>query len=307
MSGLVVIGVPSSAGARRVGQDKAPQSFRQAGLIDGLRRGGLEVCDFGDLARVVFKRDVENPKEQNLKLVCETARRVADKVSAAAERHGKVIVLGGDCTITLGVLAGLIPHIPNLGLLYFDGDVDLNTPETTTSGIFDGMVMSHITGGGAEALARIGPRYPLMSENKIVLFSYNFEAGAIDPAEIECLSQCSLLQYPLSEIRTKLEDAAIEAVSKLESQVDYILVHFDVDVIDCRDFPAADFLHEHGLPFDDAMAVLKIFTRSSKFAGLVITEFNSDRDHDGLLARRLVDALVPILIDAERTKKSTVN
>ena len=297
MSDLVVVGVPSSAGARRVGQDKAPQAFRRAGLIDGLRRGGLQVYDSGDLAPVVFKPDVENPKQQNLTLVCDTARRVAEKISVAAEHKGKVVVLGGDCTITLGVLAGVIPHTSNLGLLYFDGDVDLNTPATTNSGIFDGMVMSHVIGRGAEALARIGPRYPLMSEDNVVLFGYNFEAGAIDPAELECLSNCSMLQYPLAQIRAQLEEAAIEARTRLESRVDQILVHFDVDVIDCRDFPAADFLHEHGLTFDEAMATLRIFTRSSKFVGLVITEFNSERDPDGRLARRLVDALVPILVD----------
>jgi arginase len=282
------------------------KSFRHAGLIDSLRDRGLEVRDSGDLDHVEFKLDAENPKQQNLALVCDVARRVAEQVSAAAEDRARVIVIGGDCTITLGVLAGLIPHAPNLGLLYFDGDVDLNTPSTTTSGIFDGMVMSHITGGGAEALARIGPRHPLISEEKIVLFGYNVEAGCIDPPEIEKLAKSSMLQYPVPEIRENLEHVAIEALTRLESQVDRVLVHFDVDVMDHRDFPAADVLHEHGLSFDDAMAVLRIFTSSPKFAGLVITEFNSDRDEDGSLARRLVDALVRILANAERSWGATV-
>jgi len=32
-----------------------------------------------------------------------------------------------------------------------------------------------------------------------------------------------------------------------------------------------------------------------KFAGLVITEFNADRDTDGTLARRFVDAVAKVL------------
>ncbi len=295
MNEFVVIGVPSSAGARRVGQEGAPQSLRRAGIIESLRGAGLGVRDSGDLVQAAFRPDKENPRQQNLALVVETAQRVAEQVSAAAADHAKAIVLGGDCTITLGVLAGLIANAPNLGLLYFDGDVDLNTPETTTSGIFDGMVMSHIIGDGAEALAHIGPRYPLMSEERVVLFGYNPEAGWMDPPEIQRLEECSMLKYPVTQIRENSAKAAIEALAKLEAKVEQVLIHFDVDVIDSRDFPAADVLHEQGLTFEEAMDALKIFVSSSKFAGLVITEFNSNRDKDGSLARRLVEGLVTIL------------
>ena len=71
----------------------------------------------------------------------------------------------------------MIRQLPNLGLIYLDGDLDLNTPDTTPSGIFDGMVMAHIIGKGADSLSRIGPRYPLMAEENIALFGYNTEAG----------------------------------------------------------------------------------------------------------------------------------
>jgi arginase family enzyme len=49
----------------------------------------------------------------------------SDMSSSPARR---VIVLGGDCTITLGVLAGLQRAEPDAGLVYFDGDADLGRP-----------------------------------------------------------------------------------------------------------------------------------------------------------------------------------
>lgn len=298
MNKIAVIGVPSSAGARRVGQEQAPQSFRQAGLIEGLRASGLHVNDFGDLDAVSFRPDTENPREQNLLLVRDVAARVAEQVSNALQHHAKPIVLGGDCTITLGVLAGMIRHRPSLGLMYFDGDIDLNTPETTASGIFDGMVMSHITGDGADALTQIGPRYPLMPEENIVLFGYNSEAGWMDAAEVQRLEECSMMKYPVTKIRGRASEAAARALATLEARASQILVHFDVDVIDANDFPAADVLHTGGLAFDEAMDVLKVLASSSSFAGLIITEFNSVRDPDGTLAQRLVDAVVGILAAA---------
>jgi len=292
---LGIIGVPSSAGARRTGQEQAPQSFRRAGLIKNLHSAGLEVVDLGDLPETPFRPDEQHPKAQNLQLVIDVASRVANQVDSAVRDNALPIVLGGDCTIALGVVAGLIGHTPNLGLMYFDGDVDLNTPDTTPSGIFDGMVMAHMTGKGIDTLARVGPRYPLMAEEDIVMFGYNPEAGSIDAAELEALQQGHMVKYPVSQIRGKVRESAKEALSQLENKTEAVLVHFDVDVIDFNDFPAGDVPHEHGLSFDEAMSALEVFTASPKFAALVITEFNVNRDPDGTLAARLVDAVAKIL------------
>lgn len=304
MNKIAVIGVPSSAGARRAGQERAPQSFRRAGFIEGLRSGGLDVIDAGDLDEVTFRPDPQNANQQNLPLVRDVAERVAGQVSRAFQQQAKPIVLGGDCTITLGVLAGMIRHLPELGLMYFDGDVDLNTPETTSSGIFDGMVMSHIIGEGAEALTHIGPRYPLMPQEKIVLFGYNSLAGWMDAAEVQRLEESSMMKYPVTQIRGRGREAAAEALATLEARAPQMLVHFDVDVIDSIDFPAADVLHTGGLAFDEAMDVLKVLASSSSFAGLIITEFNSARDPDGTLARGLVKAVVGILTAAHQYQLS---
>jgi len=294
-----IIGVPSSAGARRTGQEQAPQSLRQAGLIEKLHSLGLEVRDFGDLDEVPFSPDRQHPQAQNLQLVVAVVKRVAKQVEGAVRDNAIPVVLGGDCTITLGVLAGLISHAPNLGLMYFDGDLDLNTPDTTPSGIFDGMVIAHMTGKGVDTLARLGPRYPLMSEEDIALFGYNTEAGAIDAVEVEVLQQCQMIKYPVSQIRGKAKESAREAVSQLENKAGSILVHFDVDVIDFDDFPAADVPHSQGLRFDEAMVALRVFVASRKLAGLVITEFNADRDADGTLAHRFVDAVAKALEERE--------
>ena len=292
MRKIGIIGVPSSAGARRTGQEAAPGFFRRAGLVERLGSSGLVVHDFGDLPEVRFQPDPQHPQAQNLQLVLDVISRVAGRVEAAAREEAIPLVLGGDCTITLGVLAGLIKGAPNLGLMYFDGDLDLNTPDTTPSGIFDGMVMAHLTGKGVDALARSGPRYPLMAEEDIALFGYNAEAGSIDPVELELLGQGGMLKYPVSGIRGRAGEAALGALRELEDRADSILVHFDVDVIDFADFPAADVPHSKGLSFDEAISALAVFMGSRKFAGLVITEFNVQRDPGGSLARRLVEALV---------------
>jgi arginase len=60
--------------------------------------------------------------------------------------------VGGDCTITLGVIAGFRRQHPDVGLVYVDGDTDVGAPEAGGSGIFDSMRVSHLLGLGAPGL-----------------------------------------------------------------------------------------------------------------------------------------------------------
>ena len=103
MRKIGIIDVPSSAGARRSGQERAPQAFRQAGFIEHLQSAGLEVIDFGDPPEVLFRPDQQHPKAQNLQLVVDIAQRVANQVEGAVRDNALPIVLGGglhDCTST---------------------------------------------------------------------------------------------------------------------------------------------------------------------------------------------------------------
>ncbi|MCZ6726694.1 MAG: arginase family protein [Acidobacteria bacterium] len=297
MSGaqFAIIGVPSSAGARLVGQEGAPSALRAAGLVSSLTDLGFGVIDHGDLARVESRPDPKNPRARNAGLVGRVARDVAAKVEAASGSGALPVILGGDCSITIGVLAGLLAQGSSLGLLYFDGDLDLNTPDTTPSGAFDGMVTAHILGRGDSQLARIGPRYPLLQESHVAYFGYNESAGAIDPPELLALERSAALRYPVEAIREDPRATAREALSTLESRVERILVHFDLDV---TDVPAVDVEHPNALPLDTAALILEIFLGSPKCAGLVVTELNVRLDADGSQARRVANRLVQALASA---------
>ena len=110
MPRIAVIGVPSSAGGRRTGQEGAPAAFRAAGLLERLRAKGLDVADLGDTPSVSFRPDPEHPRQQNLDLVVDVARQAADCVDQALASRRLPLVLGGDCSLSLGVIAGLLRH-----------------------------------------------------------------------------------------------------------------------------------------------------------------------------------------------------
>lgn len=78
----------------------------------------------------------------------------------------RALVLGGDCTIELGVVASALRAAPEpIGLVYFDMHPDLNTPETIGGGALDWMGVAHMLGVAGTHLdvAGLGPRSPLLS------------------------------------------------------------------------------------------------------------------------------------------------
>jgi len=297
-----LIGVPSSAGAHGPGQEKAPSALRTAGLLGALREAGLDVEDLGDLPVARFAPDRAERKRQSQSQVVKVARQVADAVASAVERELIPIVLGGDCTITLGVVAGLLRHQPDLGLIYFDGDADLTTPETTRSGIFDSMGVAHLIGAGDPDLAHIGPRFPLLEQDRIILFG--FHPYEIEPDESRVLASSPMAKYPVTSMDGRPVELAAQARARLEDRARAIAVHFDVDVMDSAEIPLADWPHYDALSFGDAMRCLSVFVGSPKLAALVVTEINPDHDPDGLLVRQFVDAFAgamrPVAANAAR-------
>ncbi|MCU7826370.1 arginase family protein [Kitasatospora sp. DSM 101779] len=294
---IALLGVPSCAGTHGPGQEQAPAAVRAAGLVDGLRGAGLAVRDHGDLPAVPFRTDPDHRDRQNLALVADVARSVADRLGALLAEGALPLVIGGDCTITLGVTAALVARRPDTGLLYFDGDVDLSVPGTTVSGILDTMVLAHLLGEGAPELASIGPRTPLLTADAVTAFGH--DPVEVNRAEQDRLARYGLRTHPCTELTGPGNDPVATARAArldLAARHSQVLLHFDVDVIDSTELPLADFPHfNQGLPLAVALDCLAEFARAPQLAAVVVTEINPLRDPDGSLVRTLTGGLVRAL------------
>ncbi|HET9972919.1 MAG TPA: arginase family protein [Streptosporangiaceae bacterium] len=288
---ISVLGVPASAGSHNPGQELAPAAWREAGLIERLRAAGLDVEDRGDLPAEPFRPVCPVDGLRDADRVAAIARKVAAGVAAIRQAGRLPLVLGGDCTITLGALDGSGPG----GLVYFDGDADLTTPERSTSAVADTMGMTHMLGGGSPRLARLGSRYPLLRPGQVVLFG--FDPAELDTSEWTELVSRHLYAAPAPAVRADPAGQAWRALGYLNRRCDSYLVHFDVDVLHTGLFPLANFPHFAGLALDEAAACLDVFAGGEKFGGLVITEVNPGHDPAGellrTLAARVARALAP--------------
>jgi arginase len=286
---LRILGVPSAAGAYGNGVARAPRAMREAGIVEGLRDRGLAVADAGDLPVVPFSPDPASPRAQQLDTVVAVARDVAQRVAGMDEAGDTPLVLGGNCTLTLAVVAGLCGRHPRLGLAYLDGDADMSTPERTTSGVLDAMGIATMLGlaDAASAFAGIGPRTPLMAGRDIALLGY-------DEMELEAEPREQLVAHGVHlfdgrSMRGRAAEAAADALDALSHRRG-LIVHFDVDVVDSTDLPLGQFPHfNQGLSLADALEALAVLAAAPDVLAVLITEVNPDNDPDGRHVRRLVD------------------
>ncbi len=287
-----VLGVPTSAGSHNPGQDNAPAAWRAAGLIGELQAAGLDVEDRGDLEATPYRPVEPDGGLRDTDRVAEVIRRVAAEVTAIRADGRLPLVLGGDCTITLGALDGF----GGGGLVYFDGDADLTTPERSASAVADTMGMTHMLGGGSPRLARLGSRYPLLRPGQVVLFG--FDPAELDTGEWTELVSRHLYAAPAPAVRADPAGEARRARGYLDRRSVSYLVHFDVDVLHTGLFPLANYPHFAGLTLDEVSACLNEFARGERFGGLVITEVNPDHDPSGQLLRALTGRVVRALAPA---------
>jgi arginase len=100
----------------------------------------------------------------------------------------------------------------------------------------------------------------------------------------------------VEDVANAPEDAARSALALLPD-VDRLLIHFDVDVIDFTDAPLSENTgRNEGLPLDQALRALRVFIAHPAFATLTITELNPlHGEEDGATLERFVDGLVEAL------------
>jgi arginase len=274
---LNMIGAATSAGAYAPGQERAPAAFRRHGLADALARHGRTIRDHGDVASFRWRPDPSRPQAMNVDAVHRACDSVASQVATAIAAREDVLVLGGDCTVELGTVAGANAAGARIGLVYIDFDADLNTPDTS-DGALDWTGVAHLLDipGCEPSLAGLGPVRPMLAPRQLLYFGVENitppEAATIKDRAIEVISREKAVR--------DIEGAAARATEWAE-RFECVLIHFDVDALSYIDFPIAENVRRcDGLKLEQAAFALTQLTALPQWRGLTVTEVNPDHAPD---------------------------
>ena len=263
-------------------------ALRDAGLIDRLRDAGADVVDAGDSPVWRWRPDRARPRAQNLEAVVEAVTATRTRV-AGATRDGRIgLVLGGDCTVGIGTIAGVLDVHDSVGLIYFDLHADMNTPVSVIDGAIDWTGVAHMLAlDGTEAgLAGAGATVPMLGPDQVVLFGHGLEQAT--PWEREQIDQLGVTRVPVEMVREDPGAAGQRAMTLMRDRFDGYVVHLDVDVVDFTDAPLSENTGRNiGLSFGVAMAALRGLLSDDGLLALTIAELNPDHAmaDEGLLER----------------------
>lgn len=297
---ISIIGAPTSAGAYGPGQETTPATLRAHGLPEGLANAGHHVTDRGDGPTLTWRCDEGNPTANNIDLVAKAATFLSEQVATALADGDDILVLGGDCTVELGTVAGALRDGSTVGVAYIDLDADLKTP-VTGDGILDWMVVAHLLNipDARPELACLTDHAPLLDSAAVRLFG----TDNITASERAIIDEQQIHVEPVQAVRDQPEQVAARA-REWAAGYDRLLVHVDVDVLDNTFFPIAENTGlRGGLRLAELTTLLTDLCSLPNWRALTLTEVNPAHAPDQPSAcAQLIAMLVTALNGAHSTE-----
>lgn len=295
---ISIIGVPLDLGADRRGVDMGPNAIRHAGLRERLQAIGYNVTDTGDI--MIHTPEFCQPQGEKLKYLDEIERvntELCRRVDEEISKGGFPLVIGGDHSIAIGTMSGVLQQKKKIGVLWFDAHGDINTAETSPSGNIHGMSVAVGMGNGHERLTAIGGVEAKLDPKKFVMIGIR----DLDPGERILLKELGVTVYTMHEIdmmgMAKVMEEAIRIVS---DGTDGIHVSFDMDVMDPLHAPGVGTPVVGGLTYRESHLAMELISAANIVTSAEFAEVNTVLDHKNQTARLAVALMGSLL--GERLK-----
>ena len=263
---IQLITVPYRYDEPEEGLGLGPAALLAAGLEQRLTAAGHELLAPRSARLADVDRGVGHTAVNIGKLGASTAAIVEE---AGRSGHA-VLVLAGDDTAIVGVVAGLqqLAGDARLGVVWFDAHGDFNTPDTSFSGILAGMPVAIIAGyAGPNWRGAAGLVTPVRTA-RIML------AGVreLDQKEKELLDTTSIRIVSADEVRDGGVFSA--AVGEFARSSDLLLVHIDLDVLDPHLVPSSSTPSADGLSVTETVAAMSAVFQTGKVAAVSVSSLN---------------------------------
>ncbi|HUA09270.1 MAG TPA: arginase [Candidatus Acidoferrales bacterium] len=257
-----IIGVPMDLGASRRGVDMGPSAIRYARLHERLRELGIgEVLDHGNVP-VPIREAIEasDTSAKYLDVIERVCAELARVVEESVRSGGLPIVLGGDHSIAMGTLAGLMrARSAPPGLVWVDAHSDINNPESSPSGNVHGMPLWFALRNGyalPESTVQIGLR-------------------DVDEVEKRLLRASGVKAFSMTDVdKHGIPWVMQQALAIAGAGGRPIHVSFDMDAIDPSEAPGTGTPVKGGLSFREAHLAMEMLYESGQLQSIEMVEIN---------------------------------
>ena len=222
---------------------------------------------------VVFPEHLRSAAEpDNLGLI---GGAIAESIAAARRASAGVVLTGGDCTHSTGVLGGLqAAHgsAARIGLVWFDAHGDCNTPRTTRSGMLGGMPVA-VCAGLAHPHWRERSQIvaPLPTDRILMVDVRN-----LDPEE-EQLIRATDITIAAAAAGFPGADLA-NSIADLAARCDLLYLHIDSDILDASLVPNHGTREPNGPSMAQVLSAIETVMATAKVAALAVVSVYGEGD-----------------------------
>jgi arginase len=286
---FAIIGVPLDCTGRDTGVERMPQALRAANLV-----GRLQMPDLGDWP-VGIHDSVRDPATGIIGFndVCLSSQAIRDGVLSVWQQGQRPFLIGGCCTLLVGVGAAIKQQYGTAGLAFVDGHLDFYDGRTSPTGEAADMELAILTGHGPAGLIDLAGEPPLMWPEHIAVIGYRdgelaAQEGAPDPAVV-------VPEMTLQDVTAVRQNGPLktgkEMATRLATNPGRFWLHIDLDVLDETALPAVDYPMPDGLRWDELTMLLTPLARSPHLIGVDVTIYNPALDSENAYAPRIVNML----------------
>lgn len=273
---IQLIAVPYDSGLRGWRMGAGPDHLLGAGAADRLREAGHAVT--------VEHVELETEAAPEIRAAFDIAARLSGRVSAARKAGALPVILAGNCATAMGTLAGLADARP--AILWLDAHADFHTPETTSSGMLDGMALAIATGRCWSAMAASIPGFRKVPERRV----YMVGTRAEDEAENEVLAPSAIRVIAPSYV----EHLMTTEMDLLREQTKTVYLHIDLDVLNPSEGTANAFSAPKGPTLDHVLALIRVVRARLTIGAAALTAYDPGYDTDGRIANAALTILAAL-------------
>jgi len=274
-----VIGAPMTLGQPLDGTDHGPNLLRQAGLTDALETLGWTVKDHGDLDLETMRSSESSHVANaggplNCFQVCEGNRRICERVLMSCNAGECPVVLGGDHSVSLGSISGVLKARPDTGVIWVDAHADINNPDTSPSGNMHGMPVALLMKNYGKEGTLQGLEWhesvPTLSSNQIVYVGLR---------DIDALERDLLRKSGIKHIFTMHEIDKFGIGRVMKAALDHLNgrplhLSYDIDAVDPEYAPATGTVVRGGLTLREAFFIAESVAESGMLGSMDMVEVN---------------------------------
>ena len=287
---ICVIEAPSVLGLIPEGKGVArlPEALKSHGLVERIKatHGGIV-----SPAKYPYSNKPDRSGVLNGNSIIQYSTDLANKLTSTFNPDQFPLILGGDCSIAIGIALFMKRVFQNPGIIWIDGHSDYYEIEKSPKKEVADMALGIITGSEPEALSNIEDRRPYIQQPNAVLLGYRDqeEVKKDGGRNIVATSHISCTDLNmLREIGTTR--SATLAIKRTKIPKDgKFWAHFDLDALD---IPCVNYRLPGGLTYSELEDILKVIILEPRCVGMDLTIYNPDLDKDGSVGKRITDSLV---------------